>query len=84
MGLGAHLYEALGKKVPVIGVAKTPFKGAPHLEIFRGSSKSALYITAIGIEAVIAAEHVKKMHGPFRIPTVLRKADHLARGVKYS
>jgi deoxyribonuclease V len=31
-GLGAHLYQSLGKLVPVIGVAKSIFRGATNAE----------------------------------------------------
>src|SRR4051794_37806928 len=34
-GLGAYLYEALGKKIPIIGVAKTAFASATAVAITR-------------------------------------------------
>jgi deoxyribonuclease V len=76
-GLGAHLHAVT--RTPVVGVAKTRFRGAPAIEIVRGSSKAPLYVTAVGIDPVQAAEHVRSMHGPFRIPTLLKRADSLAR-----
>ncbi|HEU0033433.1 MAG TPA: endonuclease V [Kofleriaceae bacterium] len=77
-GLGAHLHDR--RREPVIGVAKTRFEGAPALEVTRGDSAKPLYITAIGIDAQHAAEHVRAMHGEFRIPTLIKRADSLARG----
>ena len=79
-GLGAHLHEALGGRSAVIGVAKTPFRGAPAQEVTRGRSRSPLYVTAIGMTASEAATRIRRMHGPFRIPTLLRRADLLSRG----
>ena len=38
--LGVHLRRATGK--PVIGVAKTPFRDARHLEVLRGRSSVPL------------------------------------------
>lgn len=77
-GLGVHVHERFG--VPVIGVAKTSFAGAPAQEVIRGASRNPLYVTAIGIAAHDAAAHIASMHGPFRIPTLLKRADFLARG----
>jgi deoxyribonuclease V len=79
-GLGAHLFQALGAKVPVVGVAKSPFHGATiGREVFRGASRRPLIVTAVGMELSLAADLVKGMHGPFRIPTFLRRVDMLSR-----
>ena len=79
-GLGKHLHDRIG--VPVIGVAKTSFAGAIATEVLRGESAQPLYITSVGIDEAIAAAHIREMHGPFRIPTVLKRVDSLARGHK--
>ena len=47
-GLGAHLFEALGRQVAVVGIAKTKFASANAMSILRGESKNALAITAAG------------------------------------
>jgi deoxyribonuclease V len=79
-GLGAHLYQALNERIPIIGVAKTPFQGAEgSCELVRGKSGRPLYITAAGIDPLIAAQHIRSMHGQFRIPTLLKRVDQLAR-----
>jgi len=78
-GLGQHLFEHLQQKIPVIGVAKTRFHSAIPVEVFRGS-KSPLFVTAIGIALQEAADCVRTMHGPYRIPTLLKRVDLLARG----
>jgi deoxyribonuclease V len=78
-GLGHHLWEALGRKVAVVGVAKTAFDGADAITVLRGDSKSPLYVTAAGIGVVKAADLVRKMHGEFRLPTLLKMVDRLCR-----
>jgi deoxyribonuclease V len=78
-GLGAHLYESRGRGTPVIGVAKSRYRGAPALEIIRGKGRRPLYISAAGMEVEEAAERIRVMHGPYRIPTLLRRADELSR-----
>ncbi|HEY5951136.1 MAG TPA: endonuclease V [Kofleriaceae bacterium] len=80
-GLGAHLYDALGATIPVIGVAKTQFASATAIEVIRGQSARPLYVTAVGIDAAIASQHVLAMHGEHRIPTLLKRVDSLARAV---
>lgn len=80
-GLGAKLFEALDQKTAIIGVAKTRFHEAPAVEVLRGSSKSPLFVTSVGLDINAAAAHVKSMHGEFRIPTMLRLADQLARRI---
>lgn len=80
-GLGAYLYEALGKQIPVVGVAKTDFLRNRHNKkaLLRGSSKTPLFITAAGITAAAAAEKIALMHGDNRIPTLLAKLDRMTR-----
>ena len=77
-GMGKVLHDACG--VPVIGVAKTRFDGAVAIEAVRGDSARPLYVTAVGFDAAAAAAHVCAMHGEFRIPTLIKRADALARG----
>lgn len=79
-GLGAHLYEALGRRVPVIGVAKTAFHSSQlAVPVLRGESRRPLFVTAAGLEAGVAAGHVQRMHGASRIPTLLHRVDRLCR-----
>ena len=79
-GLGAYLYQALAGNVAVIGVAKTRFAGAgAAVEVVRGRSTRPLFITAVGMSAQRAAEHVRSMHGSNRIPMLLKRADSLCR-----
>ena len=84
-GLGAHLYQALHGKVAVIGVAKTSYTGATLAqELRRGTSGSPLYITAAGMDVAEATRHIAEMHGPYRIPTLLKRVDQLCRGRAYA
>ncbi|MEM1136563.1 MAG: endonuclease V, partial [Bacteroidota bacterium] len=72
-GLGYYLHKFYEEKIPVIGVAKTRFyKNNQCIEILRGESKNPLFISSIGVDLNKAAESVKKMHGAFRIPTLLK------------
>ena len=78
-GLGMHLFEALHREVPVIGVAKTRFATAVAEEVFRPGSARPLLVTAVGVDAVLAATPIRSMHGAHRIPTLLKRADTLCR-----
>lgn len=79
-GLGAHLHQALGELVPVIGVAKSPFKNpTPAVPVYRGHSIRALYVSAVGINPDEAAERILNMQGPYRIPGLLKRVDRLCR-----
>lgn len=79
-GLGGHLFHALGGKVPVVGVAKTAFRGAwTAVPVLRGRSRRPLYVNAVGMDPDEAARLVASMHGRHRIPTLLAAADRLAR-----
>ena len=74
------MYQALAGKVAVIGVAKTRLAGAgAAVEVVRGRCNRPLLITAVGMDAPMAAEHVRSMHGPNRIPTLLKRVDSLCR-----
>jgi deoxyribonuclease V len=78
-GLGAHAHVRFG--VPVVGVAKTAFRGATHaVPVRRGTATKPLYVTAAGIPPAEAAALVEGMAGPYRLPDALRRVDALARG----
>ncbi len=84
-GLGAYLYEALGRAAAVIGVAKALFQEGPAVRaVKRGASLRPLYVTAAGIDLNEAAERVVELHGEFRIPTLLKRVDRLCRGLNGS
>jgi deoxyribonuclease V len=76
-GLGARLQAKVGGVV--VGVAKTRFASAAAVEVCRGASRSPLFVTAAGVEAEVAAGWVAAMHGPYRVPTLLKRVDALAR-----
>jgi deoxyribonuclease V len=78
-GLGGHLHAAVGGVV--VGVAKTRYLAAPTVPVLRGSSRSPLFVTAAGVEPEVAAGWIESMHGPYRVPTLLRQVDTLARSV---
>jgi deoxyribonuclease V len=78
-GLGQYLYESFACKIPVIGVAKSRFNGAPAAEVYRGKSKNPLYVTSAGMGLQEACERIRSMHGPYRVPTLLKQVDLLAR-----
>jgi deoxyribonuclease V len=67
-----------------VGVAKTRFQSAAAVEVLRGRSKRPLFVTAAGLPATDAAAQVAAMHGPTRIPTLVARADQLARGLARS
>jgi deoxyribonuclease V len=87
-GLGAQLYDALGDRTPVVGVAKTawaaievPSAGDPcrSVAVRRGQSEKPLFVTAAGMDVADAAAQVGRMHGAYRIPTLLKGVDRLVR-----
>lgn len=79
-GMGRHLYTALDQAVPIIGVAKRPHPAAAGArQVRRGTSTKPLYVTAAGIDPAAAATLITRMHGPYRIPTLLKRVDQLAR-----
>jgi deoxyribonuclease V len=80
-GLGMYLYDALERKIPIIGVAKNNFNNTPKkCELFRGESKKPLYISTIDIDLEEAKMYISKMDGKYRFPTLLKHVDSLARG----
>jgi deoxyinosine 3'endonuclease (endonuclease V) len=78
-GLGQYLYDSLDHKIPIIGVAKSNFKGSKGAEVFRGRSQKPLYVTTAGMDLQEACENIKRMHGNYRIPTLLKRVDLLAK-----
>lgn len=79
-GLGWHLHRALDRRVAVVGVAKNPFAGnLTAVELTRGQSKRPLFITAVGVDLEASVAGVRSMAGDHRLPTLLSRADRLAR-----
>jgi deoxyribonuclease V len=79
-GLGGHLFSSLGGRIPVIGIAKTRYRNDTwSTPVLRGESQQPLFVTSAGIETKTAAECVCRMHGDYRIPTILAFADRAAR-----
>jgi deoxyribonuclease V len=81
LGLGGYLFNALEKKLPVIGVAKTRFYNNTKnvKEITRGGSCRPLFITAIGMQADVAAACIQRMSGKYRIPDLLKLLDRITK-----
>lgn len=77
-GIGRHLYEHLGQKVPIIGIAKSRFRSAQAAEVRRHGTRP-LFVTSAGIPQDEAAKHVLSMVGPNRIPDLLKRVDTLTR-----
>jgi deoxyribonuclease V len=79
-GLGAHLFAHSSGAIPVIGVAKTAYRGSAFaIPVYRGSSRRPLFITAAGVATADAARLVSAMHGVHRLPTLISRVDRLAR-----
>ncbi len=81
LGLGGYLFNEFNKRYAVIGVAKNNFTAIDQLKkaVYRGESKKALYITALGMELSSAAQHIQSMKGMYRMPTLLKLLDSLSR-----
>ncbi len=79
-GLGVHLARALGCSSVIVGVAKNPLQVAERfVPIIRGRSAKPLFVSALGCPLDHAARSIQRMHGPHRIPTILKLADRHAR-----
>jgi len=78
-GLGKYLFDTLGGVVTVVGVAKTAFQGISNEnEVVRGKSEKPLYVTSTG-DIDTAKRDIIRMHGDYRIPTLLKRVDSLCR-----
>ncbi|MBY4675220.1 endonuclease V [Marinobacterium arenosum] len=81
-GMGCHLYEAFERSVAVVGVAKKRFRTLPEsYALLRGGSKRPLYVTAAGMSLESARARILSMHGPNRMPLLLKRVDQLSRGI---
>jgi deoxyribonuclease V len=79
-GLGRRLHDHYqGRLAVVIGVAKTHFAGTDATPVLRGTSRTPLFVTAAGLEQGEAATLIRNMHGPHRLPTMLKLVDTLSR-----
>jgi hypothetical protein len=65
----------------VIGIVKNGFNAPDdqRRSVYRGESKTPLFLTAIGVDVDEVKVKVEQMHGNFRIPTLLKRLDQLTR-----
>jgi deoxyribonuclease V len=47
--------------------------------LLRGDSIKPLFITCIGLELTEAKEYIAVMHGPHRVPVLLKTVDRICR-----
>ena len=80
-GLGLHLYNTLEKQYPIIGVAKTYYHNSIAGILYRGKSKTPLYITSAGIGLNEAMRCIETMYGNYRIPKLLKLLDQKTREI---
>ena len=79
-GLGKHLFDSLDGRAAVIGVAKSRYKDTSQdAALNRAGSSRALYVTATGTDTDTAKGYITQMHGPYRLPTLLKYVDQLSR-----
>jgi deoxyribonuclease V len=80
-GLGGHLWQALNKQIPIIGVAKNFYHGNTETvkQIYRGKSKKPLYISSIGLELDMVSDFIIQMPGEFRMPDLLKQLDTITK-----
>lgn len=83
-GLGAYLWEALDKKIPIIGIAKKSFINTKKVAtpVLRGSSEKPLFVSCIGIDKKTVLEKVELLHGEHRMPTILKLLDAVTKTEK--
>lgn len=80
-GLGWRLWEYLGRTTPVIGIAKSEFRGTPaQARLCRGRSRRPLFITAVGMPLDEAKARIARMSGKHRLPELMKTVDRLSRG----
>ncbi|HEY3451300.1 MAG TPA: hypothetical protein VGK67_33385 [Myxococcales bacterium] len=81
-GLGAHLYQALGESISVLGIADARCDaGKPEaLEVRRGRGSRPVFVTSVGFPPPVVGKLVGAMHGRGRIPWALARAAALGRG----
>ncbi|WP_185146967.1 endonuclease V [Chryseobacterium echinoideorum] len=81
LGLGGYLFKELDEKYPVVGIAKNKFSQDDfnRIEVYRGESKTPLYLTVAGTDILEIKLKIEEMQGEFRIPALLKKLDQLTR-----
>ncbi|WP_077037390.1 hypothetical protein [Pelomonas sp. KK5] len=79
-GIGWHLHQALGGKVPVVGISKKRLPGlSAQFEVMREDEMPPLVVTCAGIDLGAAKARLRAMHGRKRVPTLVKLAARLAK-----
>jgi len=77
-GLGRQLHDTLKHRAEVVGIAKNYFSDTNALPVYRGLSRRSLWVSSTG-DTNLAAKYVSAMAGEYRIPTLVKQVDSLAR-----
>ena len=81
-GIGRYLFELYDAAIPIVGVAKNQFGNSEiAIQVTRGKSANPLFVSTAGVKPEQAAKWIREMHGPFRVPKLLKLADRLARAM---
>ncbi|CAN7511528.1 endonuclease V [Rhizobacter sp. LjRoot28] len=79
-GVGQHLFQTLGGRVPVVGISKKGLVGLPaQCEVVREDEAPPLFVTCAGLDIGAAKARVRSMHGRKRVPTLMKLAARLAK-----
>jgi deoxyinosine 3'endonuclease (endonuclease V) len=83
-GLGQHLHDwlaSIGQHRAVWGVAKSKFGDCDKISelVYRGKSKTPLYVQSTGISNKVTANVIRSLKGEYRIPDILKHVDQLSR-----
>lgn len=77
-GLGYYVYDTYN--VPVIGIASKPYKNPiDKYIIYRGNSKTPIYISSVGMPIEEAKVKIRNMYGKYRMPYLIKLTDTKTR-----
>lgn len=79
-GWGRALFDALGGRIPIIGLSTRPLPGLPaQFEVYREEEARPVLVTCAGMDLGAAKARVRAMHGKRRLPTLLKLAARTAK-----
>ncbi|WP_284616393.1 endonuclease V [Aquabacterium humicola] len=79
-GWGRALFDALGGRIPIIGISAAALRGLPaQFEVHREEEGRPVLVTCAGLDLGAAKARVRTMHGKRRMPTLLKLAARTAR-----
>jgi deoxyribonuclease V len=79
VGVAKRPYRGASMDASMSASTSASMRSSISASVTRGGSATPLHVTSVGLDLATAVANVASMHGPHRVPTLLKLVDRLSR-----